>query len=234
MLASKLYFGSQGYCVNWVNCDVKRIWNELRNELRNKFAGVSRVLWFTFVKFYPWKTASILNARHLQLSACWHLRRLLFFSIRLLLTSQNGWNDRMGDVTAGEWNTLRTRTRRMRDVSRRSSRQILFRKIGLPLSSTTERQQLYVASRRRGSSPTYQTHVTCVRAGASEKLSRLSPQSSSPPTFNLSLFSFARQTAIPHEYSIYLNHAKWCRPVMVSNRQTIGFRNPRLESHNAR
>lgn len=48
------------------------------------------------------------------------------------------------------------------DVSRRSSRQILFRKIGLPLSSTTERQQLCVG---RSSRPT-NTHVTCVRATA--------------------------------------------------------------------
>lgn len=34
------------------------------------------------------------------------------------------------------------------DVSRRSSRQILFRKIGLPLSSTTERRQLCVGADR--------------------------------------------------------------------------------------
>lgn len=59
------------------------------------------------------------------------------------------------------------------------------------------------------------THVTCVRAceSASEKLSRLSPQSSPPPTFNLSLFSSRRQTAIPHEFSVYHNHAEWCRPL---------------------
>lgn len=28
---------------------------------------------------------------------------------------------------------------------------------------------------------------------------------------NLSLFFPARQTAISHEFSVYLNHAKWCR-----------------------
>lgn len=144
--------------------------------------------------------------------------------------------NRMRDVTAGmEYFVPRAHARaRARthgcarvyasashDVSRRSSRQILFRKIGLPLSSTTERQQLCV----RRILPTYQYHVTCVGAGASEKLSRLSPLppprriSPSPPTFNLSLFSSARQTAIPHEFffffffSVYLNHAERRRPL---------------------
>lgn len=46
------------------------------------------------------------------------------------------------------------------DVSRRSSRQILFRKIGLPLSSTTERRQLCVGGSFRATN----TRVTCARA----------------------------------------------------------------------
>lgn len=52
------------------------------------------------------------------------------------------------------------------DVSRRSSRQILFRKIELPLSSTTERQQLCVG----GSSRPTNTHVMCVRACVLERV----------------------------------------------------------------
>lgn len=58
------------------------------------------------------------------------------------------------------------------DVSRRSSRQILFRKIGLPLSSTTERRQLCVG----GSFGATNTRVTCARARL-KNFSRLSPRS---------------------------------------------------------
>lgn len=56
----------------------------------------------------------------------------------------------------------RTYTSVSHDVSRRSSRQILFRKIGLPLSSTTKRQQLWRIVL------TYQYTRACV--SASEKL----------------------------------------------------------------
>lgn len=94
------------------------------------------------------------------------------------------------------------------DVSRRSSRQILFRKIGLPLSSTTERRSCASAD----CPDLTNTHVTCVRARTRLKNFRgYHPPIFSSPTFNLSLFSSARQTAIPHEFSIYLNHAEWCR-----------------------
>lgn len=80
-------------------------------------------------------------------------------------TSRNGWTDRTRDVTAGmeyfvlrahaharahaHTSTPRVYTSASHDVSRRSSRQILFRKIGLPLSSTTERQQLCVGGSSR-------------------------------------------------------------------------------------
>lgn len=112
------------------------------------------------------------------------------------------------------------------DVSRRSSRQILFRKIGLPLSSTTERQQLCVG----GSSQPTNTHVTCVRAceSASEKLSRLSPQSSSPPTFNLSLFFFQAPNRDTSRIFSISQPRGMMSPGYGGYRQTIGSRNPRL------
>lgn len=90
-----------------------------------------------------------------------------------------------------------------RDVSRRSSRQILFRKIGLPLSSTTERRQLCVG----GSFRLTNTHVMRVRA-------RLKNFQSYHPDLLLQhpIFPFSLRHTKPRypTISVYLNHAK-CR-----------------------
>lgn len=102
---------------------------------------------------------------------------------------------------------IRTRVRTLtavpRDVSRRSSRQILFRKIGLPLSSTTERRQLCVG----GSSRLTNTHVMRVRA-------RLKNFRSYHPDLLLqhpiSPFSLRHTRPRYPTISVYLNHAK-CR-----------------------
>lgn len=127
---------------------------------------------------------------------------LLFLFLNWLLSSdlsilsENGLKNKMKDVTIGMKHRVQ-RTRHIythaymytsaasHDVSRWSSRQILFRKIGLPLSSTTERQQLCVD----GSFPA----TNNVRANACEKLSRLSPRSS-PPSFPFLLCAPDRDT----------------------------------------
>lgn len=60
-----------------------------------------------------------------------------------------------------------THTAMSHDVSRRSSRQILFRKIGLPLSSTTERRTHDTPTNSCASAyraDLTNIHVTCVRA----------------------------------------------------------------------
>lgn len=120
------------------------------------------------------------------------------------------------------------------DVSRRSSRQILFRKIGLPLSSTTERQQLCV----RRILPTYQYHVTCVGAGASEKLSRLSPPL--PPSnlsFSSNIQSLAFLFCAPDRdtsrifFFFFFRYISTMRNDVARYgecRRTIGSRDPRL------
>lgn len=129
----------------------------------------------------------------------------------------------MKDVTVGERNALynalrarkyiyiyvhiRTRVHTLiaapRDVSRRSSRQILFRKIGLPLSSTTERRQLCVG----GSYRLTNTHIMRVRA-------RLKNFRSYHPDLLLqhpiSPFSLRHTRPRYPTISVYLNHAK-CR-----------------------
>lgn len=155
------------------------------------------------------------------------------------LTSRDGWkgrnerrhddSDELGELCitryayANTHTCARTRTHvpvlaaAPRDVSRRSSRQILFRKIGLPLSSTAVRRQLCVG----GSVPTYQyTRNAC--ASASQKLSGLSPRSSLPTPPNLSLFSSAHQTAISHDFGVSqprkMSPRRWIQASTVGSR----------------
>lgn len=114
------------------------------------------------------------------------------------------------------------------DVSRRSSRQILFRKIGLPLSSTTERQQLCVG----GSFQPTNTYVTCVRACVRARVRLKNFRDYHPNLLPLqhSIFPFSLLRARPR-YLTNFQYISTTRNDIACNvgyRQTIGSRNPRF------
>lgn len=163
-----------------------------------------------------------------------YLRRLLFFSIRLPNVAE--WMKRW-ETSPREWNIsysahihTHTRTRTCMyttshdDVSRRSSRQILFRKIGLPLSSTTERRSCASAD----CPDLTNTHVTCVRARTRLKNFRgyhpnllFSNIQSIPFLFCASDRDTSRIFGISQPRGMM-------SPVYGGYRQTIGSRNPCL------
>lgn len=159
-------------------------------------------------------------------------------------TPRNGWTDRMRDVTAGmEYFVLRAHaharthgyarvyTSASRDVSRRSSRQILFRKIGLPLSSTTERQQLCVGGSSRRTN-------TRTRAWVRARLKNFRGYHAPPESFlllqhSISRFSLlrARPRYLTNFFFFFFRYISTMRNDVARYgecRQTIGSRNPRL------
>ena len=124
-----------------------------------------------FVKFYSFN--------HLKNPQCQNLRNYLdtnddFYSSQFnFLTSEKKQIKRQTSRQKGSTSYTHARTRistrthqRHTTFSRRSSRQILFRKIGLPLSSTTERRQLCVG----GSSRPIRTYQYARNVRACERL----------------------------------------------------------------
>lgn len=166
-----------------------------------------------FAKFYP---SNRLNSRHLRNYQCLDICDDCYSSQFGFLTSQNGWKDERRHGRNGTFRTARTCTRthgiRTYTHQRRTTLVVDLQdkyyseKLDYRYRPPPNANSCASADRPNLTN----THVTCVHAyeSAPEKLSRLSPQSSSPPTFNLSLFSSRCQTAIPHEFSVYHNHTE--------------------------
>lgn len=154
-------------------------------------------------------------------------------------TSRNGWTDRMRDVTAGmEYFVLRAHAR-THGYARACTRQ---RRTTLVVDLQDKYYSEKLDYRYRpppnanscasADPPDVPIHVHVRGCGRVWKtFSRLSPPRifPSPPTFNLSLFSSARQTAIPHEFFFrYISTMRNDVARYGECRQTIGSRNPRL------